>query len=277
DERLLAAVARRPHPALLPGGRRGGLRRRRLLGGTCGRGHLERRRFCGAGLLCCRPRLALALLRRGRDLVGYRGGRGWPVGLRHRWVEHLERHRRCLVARRRRGRERPLRRRLLRAKRRGPLVLLGPPRLYGAAGELGTRRLLGPGGSEPEIAADRLGELGPRIGLLAELHETLGNAVEHARVAVGAGRPLRRQVAEIDRPREARLPFGEHAPLLHLAGAVGGRVLELLARVEQQMLEVRAHAGGDVLEALPRLTPANGAEAGEVVLRRLHVARPVAA
>ena len=37
---------------------------------------------------------------------------------------------------------------------------------------------------------------------------------------------------------------------------------------------MRLHAGWNVLEALTRLAAAGGAEAGEIVLRRLHVAGP---
>src|SRR5262249_4051289 len=99
-----------------------------------------------------------------------------------------------------------------------------------------------------------------------------GNRFQHLAVATAARRPLLGEIAEVDGPRETCLPLADPPPLLPLAGALGGRVLELVAGIEQQVLQMRAHAGCNVLEPFARLTAAGGTKAREVVLCRLHIA-----
>ena len=190
-----------------------------------------------------------------------------PLGLRRR-IEDLVRRGRCLG-------------RLLlalggqHAECGAPLEVVRLALLDGAFGKIGAGWPLGLGVGHVGAAAGLGYQLGPRVGPRAEGVEALGDAFQHPGVAAAARRPLGGQIAEGDGPVEAGLPTGEHAPFLHLARALCGRVLEPLAGIEQEVLEVGAHARRNVLEALARLAAAGGAEAGKIVLGGLHV--PVSA
>ncbi len=126
------------------------------------------------------------------------------------------------------------------------------------------------------VAASRarlLHELGLRVGAVAGLGvEFRRDGREVAHVVARGRRPLLGDERERHRSLDRLLPVGQHAPLLHLAGALGDRIVDVLARIHQEVLQVRFDAGGDVGEALAVCAAARGAEAGEVVLGRAHVA-----
>ena len=92
---------------------------------------------------------------------------------------------------------------------------------------------------------------------------------------MGIDRPAPRQVGEGDRPAErARL----RQNLVHLQPcARGDGGTQRLARIDDQVLDLREHASRDIGEGVSR-DASGGAEAGEIVLRGMHVAPlPVAA
>ena len=124
-------------------------------------------------------------------------------------------------------------------------------------------------------AAPRLGnELRARIGPVAEVVEKrLRDGSDLMTIAAVGRRPFLRQVRECHWSRQAPLPPREDAPLLDLAGALGDRIGDAIAGVEQEMLQMRFHAGRDVRELLAALTTTRGSEAGKIILRGADGAR----
>ena len=119
-----------------------------------------------------------------------------------------------------------------------------------------------------------LHELRLRVGAIAGLGVEIGrNGREVAHIVARGRRPLLGDEREGHRALDRLLPVGQHAPFLHLARALGDRIVDVLARIHHEVLKVRFDAGGDVGKGFAVGTAAGGAEAGEVVLGRAHVAR----
>src|SRR5262245_3329068 len=274
DHGLLAAVARRPDAALLA--RRCG--RRGRFGGPSRGGRLQRLvgvaallGFAGCGELCrewagwpatCDVSTAA--------IVGCRGSarRRILAALPARLIEETE----WRGARRRRGWVR----RGLPAQGETLLLVFGLAGFDRALRQFSADRAFGPriggfGLAAALVFARFLHQLGFGVRPCAKVLEPLGDAPDHAAVGAGAGCPLGGQVAESHGARETLVPIRQYAPLLDLARAIGHRIVDAFAGVEQEMLQMRAHPRGDVLETLAAFAAAGGAEAGEIVLLQLHI------
>src|SRR5262249_16085022 len=73
-------------------------------------------------------------------------------------------------------------------------------------------------------------------------------------------------------PVERLLPFREHAPFLDLARTLSDRIVDVLARIHQQMLQVGFNARRDVRKRFAMDMVASGTHAGKVVLCSLDIA-----
>ncbi len=115
--------------------------------------------------------------------------------------------------------------------------------------------------------------LGVGIGLGADfLVEALAVTGDSGRVFAAVARPVSRELVEGDGAFDLAVPGVEDAPLHHLACALGDGSLDLLAGVHEHMLQVREDTRLHIGKAFASYASAGGAEAGEVVLRRPHIA-----
>ena len=106
-----------------------------------------------------------------------------------------------------------------------------------------------------------------RIGTFARAAvECFGEAGDIASIVARRRRPLLGKLSVIDRAVERFLPVGQDAPFLHLARALRDGIVEMLAGVEEKMLEVGFDARCDVGETLAGNVLAGGAHTSEVIL-----------
>ena len=105
------------------------------------------------------------------------------------------------------------------------------------------------------------------IGLKATATQEAGrDRLDIARIPTVARRPFLRHLVEADVAAEAGSPTVQHLPGLHLARAVGSRVRDANACINEEVFQVGAHAFRHRWEALARNTAAGCADACEVVL-----------
>ncbi len=107
--------------------------------------------------------------------------------------------------------------------------------------------------------------------------EVIGDGAKQGAIGLRSRCPLRAQVGVCDGAREPLVPGCQNTPFPHLARAISHGMIDRLAGVEHQVLEVSANAGRDVPEAFTPHAAPGRTQAREVVLRRLDVAGAVAA